>query len=957
MISTRTTARALTLALLAGSSAIALNVTASTTAQAACELAAPAQGASANNPPSGGTVNCVDTLDTQGVSDSDANNVTVNVVGPQGGISTTGSPGILLGNGAQVTVTPGGSVRTSGSGQPAISVSQGSTVTLEENDSGSNTVVATGSSGSDAIVLRGANGTLNVNEGTLVTTSSGNSNPVQVNGADSTVNVSGDVRSSSGNATAILGTANGLEVNVRDGGFVTAQSSGSNAIESQGSMASINVEEGGEVVISSGNSAGIVSGAMGEVTIDGLVSASSSNSSGVRLSGDGASLTVGETGEIRTSSSGSQAVLIDTGVSEAIVTIDENGGEDPQINGIGGQAIVDMGNTNTTLDVNGDVFGGSSDPAISLGAGNDEVTIGETGSVEGSSSSPVIDLGDGMDSFTNNGGSLTGPGVLVSGGGGMDTFNLNGGEAATSNFDGFETTNVEGKGASLTVDNNQSGNTINANEGGRVDVADGAAAGNPTININRGGTGGITADNAEGTGSGQGGAQVNFAEGSTADVAGSGASSETQNFTGANFAPGTNVSVNNSDVLTGTATTDSAGSRIDIGLGETAFGDAADLNSRNANARAFAAALDLAVAANAALLDAAIGGGEVSLLTVGAETAAQFSVLSGEIVAQSGAAGFRAALAFTDTLRPGGLAGFGPMTAIGLEPNAYAAMPAENGGDYFADVIEAPVQSVLPAETGFWLAVHGGTVDVDEDLSSGFDADMIGVSIGAERAMSFGPFSGGTAGIALGYTHTYVDSDFDDGEIDAYHVGTYIDGEFFGLQSAAALSYSYLDIEAGDLDDAGGHVLSSRIDAAYDIGMLFDTGIVFGPVGRVEYNYATFDDVETSALLGSELDDGDISQFITGIGVRLGADVAGGTARLDVMYEHVFGDKALVFDGEVGGQNFATGAAVSDEDRLRIGAGFDVRVSPSVVVGAQYDGTFGSDVDVHTGSIRAGFRF
>lgn len=1018
----------LALALASGTSALALSLAAPSTAEAACVLAAPAPMATGNNPPSGATVNCVDNLDTEGVVNQAATGVTVNVQSPAGGISTTGQPGVLLGSGTTVNVTseggsnrpintsgdnaPGidvtsgaaitvdgqvmtaggtspairttdnanvtvgttGRVSTGGGTSPAITVGGASTVTLLGGGGDVGATVTTGNSMSDAVVLGGPGSTLTVQDGASVTTSSGMSNPVEVRAANGTVNVAGDVRSSAGNATAILGTqaATGLSVNVMQGGFVTAQSSGSNAIESQATGAQINVMQGGEVRISAGNSAAIVSGEMGMVTVGGTVGASSSQSQGVVL-GNGGMLTVTDSGVIETSSSESQAVRVADGAASANVTVQRGG----NINAVGAQAILDPNmNTATTVDVSGTVFGGASAPVIDLGGGADTVTVNEGGSVTGTGGAPVVSLGAGndrLDVLATNGLVIQGnAGTLADGGAGADTLNLQtGGTVDAARFAGFETTNVganptTGAGTTAEVNQGTMAGNVNAGQGGTVNVNQGGMVGNATtsggtVNVNQGGQAGVTADNAAGTGSGQGGGAINFNPGSTANVTAGGGARETQNVTGATF-NGATVAVGNSDLITGRA----SGSRIDLDVDPNAFSTAAAARApRNGNAVAVAAAIDSVIAVNPNVLDAAIASGQLSLLTTDQNTVAFLSRLSGEMAVQAAVGGIQAALAFTDSLRPGGLGGGVTPT---IAPTAYTApaatapaAPAE--GEYFADVIAPTAVNLAPAaETGVWIGGFGVTFDVDEGLGAPYDGDALGVALGVERAMDFGPLTGGTAGIAVGYSHTDVDNPFDTADVDAYHMGAYVDGQAGIFQAEAAIAYSYLDIEGDAVLGANGttgfdtdaHVFTSRLDAAVDAFAL--SRFTLGPVGRLEYTYASIDATGPLGPLNTTLAGGDLSQFVAGIGGRAAVEIGAGTARVDVVYEHVFGDEALVFNGNVAGAPFAVGAAATGDDRLRVGAGYDLRVGPAEV-GLRYDGTFSDVADVHSGSVRATFRF
>ncbi len=525
-------ARALRTSLAATTSGLVLALAASP-ANAQCVVDGDAM-ADASMPESGQTITCADNLDNDGVLNSQANNVTVNVESPAGGISVTGQAGVLLGDGATISVASGsnrpintsgdnaagievgngasidvgGQVTTAGEMSDAISANDMATIdvsgTVRTGGGTSNAIlvgatstvnvksgglVTTGNSNSSAIRVEGDGSTVNVAADADVTTSSGMSNPILLIGNDATVNVAGDVRSSSGNATAILAEGNGASITIQDGGFVTAQSSGSNGIESTGSNAVIVVESGGEVRISSGNSSAIVSGDMGTVELAGTVNASSSQSQGVVLN-NGGSLTIVEGGVITTSSSESQAVLVDEAATSATITVETDG----MINAIGAQAVLDRGMTNTMITVDGEVFGGSSDPVLDLGAGDDTVIV--NGTVEGSSASPVIDLGDGSDTLTiNSSTTVTGPDVLADLGGGTDTLNLNSGQTfASSQFAGAETVNANqntlmgdpnmGSGTTYNIDDDQSGQTVNSGSGSTTNVQNGGSV--MTINSDGG---------------------------------------------------------------------------------------------------------------------------------------------------------------------------------------------------------------------------------------------------------------------------------------------------------------------------------------------------------------------------------------------------------------------------------------------------------------------------------------
>ena len=541
------------------------------------------------------------------------------------------------------------------------------------------------------------------------------SNPVQVDGASSSVTVSGQVRSSSGNATAILGTAEDIVITVQDGGLVTAQSSNSNAIEITSTGATITVENGGEVKISSGNSVAIISGADGSVNLDGVVSASSSSSQAVVL-GDNSELTVRSRGVIETSSSESQAVLIEELATTATVNVNRGG----NIDAVGAQAIVDRGMTNTTVVVDGTVFGGASEPVIDLGAGDDTLTV--NGTVRGTSANPVINLGEGNDTLNDNSSqTIEGPGALVSAGGGMDTLNVSNGKTNSSEqYGGFEMTNVgrnmnledpaNGMETTLDVTDDQSGNQINAMEGGAV-------------NVREGGTADVHPDTPERSGSGQQGGTTTFDSGSTANVAAENRTGrQTQEFTNTRFEAGTRVATS-SGFVRGTASNNEETGRGEIET-ESDFANGA----RGRNAASFGNVLNERAAAPGSQEEADALNEMLALAPTSADTEALLSTLSGEIGAQSAASGIQAAALFNSVLLPSNssdtrrsaYASASTIASADVPTRSALAAPKQQDDDSDAIGVINNEQN----NSSIWLSGFGGFVDTDSNVSStAFDKD------------------------------------------------------------------------------------------------------------------------------------------------------------------------------------------------------------------------------------------
>ncbi|EDX84489.1 hypothetical protein S7335_2186 [Synechococcus sp. PCC 7335] len=947
---------------------------------------AESEGTPGNNPTSRQTIVCANNLDNAGVNGPAANQVTVQIQAPAGGISVTGQPGILLGNSATITVEgPGRPINTSGDSATGIDVLEGATITINgvvstsgevspgvttgENatitvDGGTvrtgggespaisagadstveiigNARIETGNSNSDAIVLAGENGKLTVGSEAIVTTSSGMSNPIQVDGAGSSVTVAGDVRSSSGNATAIFGTAENITITVQDGGVVTAQSSNSNAIEITSTGAIITVENGGEVKISSGNSAAIVSGDNGTVNLDGTVTASSSQSQGVML-GNGAELNVRSRGIIETSSSESQAVLIDEMAATATVNVERGG----NIDAVGAQAIVDRGMTNTTVVVDGTVFGGSSEPVLDLGAGDDTVTV--NGTVRASSASPVIDLGEGNDTLNDNSSqTIEGPGILASGGSGMDTLNLSNGKPNDSTqYSGFEMTNVgrnnnpedpaNGQETTFEVTDDQSGNQINAREGGRV-------------NVQEGGTADVTPDTEEGSGSGQQGGTTRFAPGSTANVRTENRTGPqaTQQFSNTRFEGGTRVRTG-SGFVRGTAANNEETRRGEIAIESDFANEASGENARSfGNALNELAADSTRTSEQQAALDELIA--QASSIE---EAQTLVARISGEIGAQTAASGVRAAALFNSVLLPSNSsdARRNLSTAAGVTTPVLIATKQADG----IEIVEED------ANNGVWVSGFGGAVDVDDnEFSTDFNSGTYGLAVGYDRALRLGS-NLAAVGVGIGYFNTDVDGTGDSANINAYSLGAYFEGARGPLTGNVAASYSYLDIGNGNFGDGNGNIFVASSEGFYNLSR--SDNFIVGPLGQVGVAFGGYSgfDSEGSAIAVNYDGEG-ISQVNAGFGVRVGGQTDTGAGllslNLDLLYAGALGDRTIQFDGQLANSTVSTAAPFANDDSFLVGAEAGLAISDSTTVGVRYDGEFGGDIRSHSGELKVLFQF
>mgnify|MGYP001046662062 CR=1 FL=1 len=929
-----------------------------------------------NTPTSGQTIICGEDLDAQGIFAPEASDVTVEVQGPAGGISVTDLPGIVLGDGAVVTVsgptrpvttagdgvvgiqvlsgatitiggivsTTGmesagidaegnttltindGKVTTEGSSSPAVTVGSGSTV----NVTGDSTVATTGN-GSDAIALSGENSTLSVGSGASVSTTGSGSNPIQVNGANSAVTIDGSVSSAASGAAALRGTAANLVISVGSGGVVSTQGAGANAIELSSTGATITIGSGGEVSIAGSGSTAIVSGRNATVTINGQVASTAPSSQGVVLQ-EGSSLTVGAEGSINTSGAGSSAVVINESASTANVTV--NG----SVSAAEGQAIVDPGSTNSTVVINGRVAGSSSEPTVALGAGNDTVTV--NGSLQATGASPVIDLGAGNDTLTDNSSqTIEGPGLLATGGEGTDTLNLNNGKPNdSSRYREFETTNVgtnnnpgdpaNGMGSTLNVTNSQVGNRINVQAGSQV-------------NVLTGGTIELRPDDAAGNGSGQQGGNTRFDPGATANVQTENRTGvqPTQEFSNTTFADGTIVNAT-SNFVRGTPSNNPTTGRGEIAL-------QSDFTHRltTENALRFGAALnaladsDVLSPLQQAALDTLVGQAPDA-----EEAEAVISQLAGEIRAQAAAGGIQAATLFNHILLPSGTRVDSRRSPISVHSKA-----------------ENPLYDTTALGNGAWISGFGGLLDVDADsMATASSSDTYGIAAGYDRAIALGDAGKGVFGLGVGYATTNVDGIRDSADINTYSIGGYFEGNQGPLSGNIAASYSSQNVSASTGTDSDGSLFAISAEGFYNLRPEADMAV--GPLARIGGAFGSYGGFSTqNEAFGVDYNSADVSQLTAGFGVRIGgqteADVGLAALSLDLLYEMALSDDTVQFDGQLGSSEVSVASPSVNSSGFAVGAEAALAISDSTSVGFRYQGSLGNSIQSHTGEIKFSIMF
>jgi len=837
--------------------------------------------------------------------------------------SETGNE-IENGSGSEVViVSEGGIVTTAGAQSAAITVGAGSMV-----DAIRRSQISTTGDGSDAVVLSGAGSQLNVGAEATVTTEGSLSSAVQVNGEGSQLAVDGTVSSAASGTTAVLGTADDVELTVRDGGLITALSDGSSAIAITGSTAQITIANGGEVKVASGDSVAIIAGSGAVVTVDGVVSAAGAGSQGIVLR-EGATLSVESQGRIETADSAAEAVRIGEMASTATVNVASGG----VINASGAQAIVDVGDTDTTVLIDGSVTGGAGSSLLSLGGGDDNVTV--NGSVTSTSAFPVVDLGSGNDVLNDNSSeTIAGSGILASGGSGSDILNLSNGRSNNSaNYQQFEVTNLgtnnnpndplNGNGTTLNVTDDQSGNEINV------------AAGS-TLNVRDGGTADLR---AEGTDNPSGSADntIAFFAGSTANV-------EVQNATGAqppqtfrstSFAPGTRVNTS-SGFIRGVASTDET-----TGIGQIELSSDFTNSARTSNGMTVGRALN--ELAESSALSTTQQDALNELIADASDTSAGEAVLSsisGEINAQAAASGVNAAMQFNNALLPSG-----------NRVNSRGATIATNP-DRAGRVFEQPAVG-----NSAWVSGLGSLLDVSRnDDSTAFEADSYGIAVGYDRAATLGTFGTAVFGVGAGYSSTDVSGISDSATVETFSLGTYLEGGKGPFSGHLAASYSAQDISGG----GSGNIFAISSEGFYNLQP--NSGLAVGPIGRLGAAFGSYEGFSTEgSAFGIDYDSADVSQVTGAVGVRIGGqnpvNVGFMALNLDLLYESSLGDNTVQFDGKLGDSDVSIAAPTMNQSGFYIGAEAALAISDNSSIGFRYHGNLGSDIHAHTGEIKFSLLF
>ena len=274
-----------------------------------------------------------------------------------------------------------------------------------------------------------------------------------------------------------------------------------------------------------------------------------------------------------------------------------------------------------------------------------------------------------------------------------------------------------------------------------------------------------------------------------------------------------------------------------------------------------------------------------------------------------------------------------------------------------------------------WARAFGGVADQDNrDSAQGYDADTVGLMIGADKLLE--------GNIRFGLNASYSQTDVDtngagnhNAEIDTYRVGAYGGVNYARYYVEGQVSAAYNDINTsreitfGALDrnvtgDTDGYEIGARVGAGMPIAL--GNGQWITPNTNFQYIHASVDDfTETGGgALNTNIDNDDINIAELGIGAKYNAEFETQNGMLvpelsaGIAYDFI-GDTAVSnqqFTG--GGSTFRVEGGDVEQFSVNYGAGIAwTNNADTMEVSVNYNGKAKSDYTSHGGRIEAKLRF
>jgi outer membrane autotransporter protein len=270
---------------------------------------------------------------------------------------------------------------------------------------------------------------------------------------------------------------------------------------------------------------------------------------------------------------------------------------------------------------------------------------------------------------------------------------------------------------------------------------------------------------------------------------------------------------------------------------------------------------------------------------------------------------------------------------------------------------------------GVWGEVFGTTMSQDtRDGVSGFDADIGGVSIGADTLVS----DQTRVGAALAYGHTNADGDNNEVDVDSYQGSLYATHDMDRIYIEGIAAFTYNDYSSNRTLFGGNGVASAdfqgeQYSAKATAGYKFNVpgGVRITPFISAQYTFLTQDDYsETGSNAPLHVDTKDINIFKTGLGAKLAYPIVSGgityIPRLSGTWYYDFIDDGVEttsnFIGAAGTTFISNGADLA-RNSFRLGAGLDVIAQDNLTVSFDYNWDTKEDFDSHTGQLKARLNF
>lgn len=335
----------------------------------------------------------------------------------------------------------------------------------------------------------------------------------------------------------------------------------------------------------------------------------------------------------------------------------------------------------------------------------------------------------------------------------------------------------------------------------------------------------------------------------------------------------------------------------------------------------------------------------------------------------------------------------GALTALDYTANAAAARAAYDqmsgeiygsfvsAGQWAGDAFQAQIDRRVRDQRAFgaadgtgmqvWFRLYNywNSMDSKNNLE-GFDVDTFGGALGFDTQIS----EGFTAGLALGYSKSDLDSDLlgRDGDVKSYQIGAYASGSFMesGFVDASLFyasnngdmtrSIAFGTFSGAAAADVDSDEFRGRLAAGFNVGT---EELRFRPYGALEYSSLKVDGFTETGANALNLTVSDINgdRFIGEVGLELDGSFGGGIVpSAYAAYRHAFDRDDRVFSAVFAGSAASSHTLIGQDGKkglFAFGVALGGQISDGVFFSVDYDGEFNGTQTSHAigGGIRASF--